>query len=49
MRVLNGTHTAMALISYLCGVDIVADAMADVIGRYPTQWYNYFEFVRDRK
>ena len=23
-----------------------ADAMADVIGRYPTQWFNYFEFVR---
>ena len=29
VRVLNGTHTGMALISYLCGVDIVADAMAD--------------------
>jgi len=29
VRILNGTHTAMALISYLCGKDIVADAMAD--------------------
>lgn len=33
VRVLNGTHTAMALISYLCGVDIVADAMADPLLR----------------
>ncbi len=33
VRVLNGTHTAMALISYLCGVDIVADAMADPVLR----------------
>ena len=23
-----------------------ADMMAEVIGRYPTQWFNYFEFVR---
>ena len=29
VRILNGTHTAMALISYLAGKDIVADAMAD--------------------
>lgn len=33
VRVLNGTHTAMAMISYLCGVDIVADAMADPLLR----------------
>ena len=23
-----------------------ADMMAEVIGRYPTQWFNYFEFVK---
>ncbi len=33
VRVLNGTHTAMALISYLCGQDIVAGAMADPLLR----------------
>lgn len=33
VRVLNGTHTAMAMISYLCGVNIVADAMADSLLR----------------
>ncbi len=33
VRVLNGTHTAMAMLSYLCGVDIVADAMADPVLR----------------
>ena len=33
VRVLNGTHTAMALISYLSGADIVAGAMADPLLR----------------
>ena len=33
VRVLNGTHTAMALISYLCGADTVAEAMSDPLLR----------------
>lgn len=33
VRILNGTHTAMSLISYLCGKDTVAEAMGDELLR----------------
>ncbi len=45
VRVLNGTHTAMAMISYLCGVDIVADAMADALLRRYIDHVSYEELV----
>ena len=45
VRVLNGTHTGMALISYLCGVDIVADAMADPQLRSFIDYLTYEELV----
>ena len=45
VRVLNGTHTAMALISYLCGVDIVADAMADALLRKYIDYVSYEELA----
>ncbi len=45
VRVLNGTHTGMALISYLCGVDIVADAMADAQLRAFIDHLTYEELV----
>ena len=45
VRVLNGTHTGMALISYLCGVDIVADAMADPLLRRYIDRLGYDELV----
>ena len=45
VRVLNGTHTAMAMISYLCGVDIVADAMADELLRKYIDRVSYEELA----
>ncbi|MBR6089086.1 MAG: hypothetical protein IKP86_04070, partial [Anaerolineaceae bacterium] len=45
VRVLNGTHTAMALISYLCGVDIVADAMKDDLLRKYIDSVSYGELA----
>lgn len=45
VRVLNGTHTAMAMISYLCGVDIVADAMADPLLRKYIDRVSYEELA----
>ncbi|MBQ6502968.1 MAG: tagaturonate reductase [Flexilinea sp.] len=45
VRVLNGTHTAMAMISYLCGVSIVADAMADALLRRYIDYVSYEELA----
>ncbi|MBQ6520336.1 MAG: tagaturonate reductase [Anaerolineaceae bacterium] len=45
VRVLNGTHTAMAMISYLCGVDIVADAMKDELLRKYVDHVSYEELA----
>lgn len=45
VRVLNGTHTAMAMISYLCGVNIVADAMADPLLRRYIDRVSYEELA----
>ena len=45
VRVLNGTHTAMAMISYLCGVDIVADAMSDELLRKYINRVSYEELA----
>ena len=45
VRILNGTHTAMALISYLAGKDIVADAMADEQLRRFVDSVSYGELV----
>ena len=45
VRILNGTHTAMALISYLAGQDIVADAMNDARLRRYVDAVSYGELV----
>ena len=45
VRILNGTHTAMALISYLAGKNIVADAMADPLLRRYIDTVTYSELA----
>ena len=45
VRILNGTHTAMALISFLAGKDIVADAMSDERLRRYVNKVTYTELV----